>query len=645
MGENNHEREDKALGMEQRITRRDFLNSTLLASGAMLLAPLTPAQLLAQAAAQGADWSGPGGVGDYAESNGNTLAVLTAGHKIRDHAYDTLPPDVVDTGEKYDCIVVGGGISGLAAALFFKRRAGDGTKCLVLDDHPIFGGEAKRNEFLVDGQRLIAHQGSAFYPVPYPHSFIARFYESVGLKQPRLQYQSWGGPGPEMALSTTPYGAPGMDRGQYGIFFGAKFGQKPGLWLIDPLGKKLEGAPIPEGTRAEWMKILTGTTRPGWQEPHPQYDGDPVSRQLDTITLEDHLMDRYGVSRETVRTYMSDEGSGFGLGPDALSAFARYAPDILHPLPDDDAGDQMFPGGNAGFSRLIMKALLPGSISGDDTVEGVCRGMVNFGMLDRAGAPARIRLNSTVVWVQHDGDPAKSETVSVVYTWSGKLYRVKARCVVMAGGSWTTRHIVRDLPAAQRDAYGQFYRSPAMMANVAVRNWKFLAKMGITGCRWFEGVGSYMQVRKIALCGADSPTISPEQPIVLTLKVIYPFPGLPTDQQGHRGRYQLISTAFRQYERQIRRQFDEMFSQAGSSAKRDIAGIVLNRWGHAYLSPQPGWYYGTSGKPAPRDVLRGAPFGRVAFANTDLSGNMDHRSSILEAERAVGQLLDQVLRA
>ncbi|HSB77107.1 MAG TPA: FAD/NAD(P)-binding protein, partial [Terriglobales bacterium] len=528
MGEAHDKPEDKALGMEQRITRRDFLNSTLLASGAMLLAPLTPAELLAQAAAQGKDWSGPGGVGDYADSNGNTLEVLTAGHKIRDHAYDALPADVVETHETYACVVVGGGISGLAAALFLKRRAGEGMKCLVLDDHPIFGGEAKRNEFMVDGHRLVAHQGSAFYPVPYPYSFIGRFYESVGLKQPRLEYQKWGGPGPEMVVSTTPYGSPGMDRGQYGIYFGARFGQKRGMWVIDPLGKKLEGAPLPETTRAEWMKVLAGTTRPGWQQPRPQYDGDPVSRQLDTITLEDHLMVRYGVSRDTVRTYLSDEGSGFGLGPDALSAFSAYAPDMLHPLPDDDAGDQMFPGGNAGFARLIMKALLPGSISGGDTVEEVCRGMVNFGVLDRLGSATRVRLNSTVVWVQHEGEAEKSQTVTVAYARGSKVYRVRARCVVMAGGSWTTKHIVRDLPAAQREAYGQFYRSPAMMANVAVRNWRFLAKMGITGCRWFEGVGSYLQVRKIALCGADSPTISPDQPIVLNLKVIFPFPGQPT---------------------------------------------------------------------------------------------------------------------
>jgi len=105
----------------------------------------------------------------------------------------------------------------------------------------------------------------------------------------------------------------------------------------------------------------------------------------------------------------------------------------------------------------------------------------------------------------------------------------------------------------------------------------------------------------------------------------------------------MLTTPFRQYERQIREQFTRMFAGAGFNARRDIAAIILNRWGHAYLSPQPGFFFGTNGKPAPRDVLRNAPFGRIAFANTDLAGAMDHRCSILEAQRAVNQLLDQVL--
>jgi spermidine dehydrogenase len=103
------------------------------------------------------------------------------------------------------------------------------------------------------------------------------------------------------------------------------------------------------------------------------------------------------------------------------------------------------------------------------------------------------------------------------------------------------------------------------------------------------------------------------------------------------------ATPFRDYERQIRQQFTEIFARSGFDAGRDIAGIILNRWGHAYLSPAPGFFFGRDGKPAPSDVLRTAPFGRISFANTDLAGVMDHRYSILEADRAVAQLLDQVL--
>jgi spermidine dehydrogenase len=152
-----------------------------------------------------------------------------------------------------------------------------------------------------------------------------------------------------------------------------------------------------------------------------------------------------------------------------------------------------------------------------------------------------------------------------------------------------------------------------------------------------------MEVRKIATFGADSPTIGPDSPVVLTLKILFSYPGLPAQEQGQRGRGELLATSFRDYERRIRQQFTDMFARSGFDAGRDIAGIVLNRWGHAYLNPQPGFFFGRNGKPAPSEVLRAAPFGRIAFANTDLSGIMDHRCSILEGHRAVEQILDQVL--
>jgi len=254
-----------------------------------------------------------------------------------------------------------------------------------------------------------------------------------------------------------------------------------------------------------------------------------------------------------------------------------------------------------------------------------------------------MRLAATVISVQHDSDSKRSNAITIVYLKEGKLYRLKARSVVMAGGSWTTKHIVKDLPGTYREAYAQFYRSPCMMANVALRNWRFLYKMGVSGCRWFEGVGNYLEVRKLALTGIESETISPDSPIVLSLKVLYSFPGHSTQEQGNLGRLEMMRTSFAEYEAKIRDQFTDMFSPFGFDAQRDIAGIILNRWGHAYLSPQPGFFFGKDGKPAPREILRRAPFGRIAFANTDLAGAMDHRYSILEAKRAVEQLLDQVL--
>jgi len=629
--------------MNSEITRRDFLGSTLLASGAALLDGFSPAQLLAESD----EFTGYGGVGEYSRSNGNTLEVLQAGHRMRDGAYRPLPADVVDTGEVYDCVIVGGGISGLTAALAFLRQAGPKSSVLILENHPIFGGEAKQNEFLVDGKKLVAHQGSAIYQVPYPHSFIARFYDSIGLHEPKLNYQEWAGSEPAMTLGRTPYDSAGLGRGEYGLWFGEKFGQRKGLWLIDPVGKEMRGVPVSENARKELLRWFSGKAAEEAKFERPKYEGDAASRKLDAISLEQHYIDHFGMSRETIRRYLSPvEGGGSGLGPDALSAYNDYAWELLHPL-DDGSGDmvQMFPGGNTTIARLLVKTLIPDAIEGPAGVEGVSRGRVKFEALDVAGAGARIRLSATTVFVRHDGDPAKAEFVNIAYALGGKVFRVKARSAVMAGGSWTTRHIVEDLPGEHREAYAQFYRSPCMMANVAMRNWRFLHKMGISGCRWFEGVGNYMDVCRQAVVGGNDPGIGPDSPVVLAVKVLYSYPGLSTAEQGHRGRGEMLATSFRDYERRIREQFTLMFEAAGFDAKRDIAGIVLNRWGHAYLSPQPGFFFGKEGQSAPRETLRRAPFGRIAFANTDLAGAMDHRYSILEAQRAVDQLMDQVLRS
>lgn len=626
---NSKSRQDRALGMDQQITRQDFLNSALLASGA-LLAGKSPLDFISED-----DWTGYGGIGEYSNSNGNTYEVMTDGHKIRDHVFGAALKNVRDTREEFDCVIIGGGISGLAAALFFEHdgRSARPT-CLILDNHPIFGGEAKRNEFNVDGQRLIAHQGSAMCFPPLAGTFLAEFYRSIGIDWRQFQYQTWRGGEPQIPLGNTPY----IDNDEdTGFYFGAKFGHAEGLWLIDPWAKALEGAPIPPKARAELQRIHNGSSDATFTP--PKQHGDAVSRSLDRITLEQHMCERYQVSPETIRTFVSPvAGGGSGLGADALSAYSDYAADVLFPW-DYDRGAQMFPGGNTGIARHMLKRVVPDAIPGPATMANICRTPIQFSALDRSGQSVRLRMRTTVISVEHNGSPENAGTVNVCYLEGGKLYRVKGRTVIMAGGSWTTKHIVRDLPSKHQQAYAEFHRSPCLMANVAVRNWRFLYRLGISSCQWFEGIGNYCAVRKTALFGLQSQTIDPDTPVVLTLKILFSKPGLPIQAQVAGGRAELLATPFRTYERQIREQFTDMFGRAGFDARRDIAGIVLNRWGHAYLSPQPGFFFGVAGHPAPGDVLRSNPFGRIAFANSDLTGVMDHRASIMEGQRAAQQSL------
>jgi len=299
----------------------------------------------------------------------------------------------------------------------------------------------------------------------------------------------------------------------------------------------------------------------------------------------------------------------------------------------------MFPGGNTGVARHIVKAFIPDAIPGPLTSENVCRTPINFSALDQTGRSARIRLSVTVVSVEHEGDPATAQRVRVVYAREGKLYSVSARSVIVAGGSWAAKHIVKNLPSPLQSAYAKFYRAPCLMANVFVRNWKFLYSAGLTSCRWFDGLGSSMTIRKTALMGDISREISPDSPIVLTVKILFTSPGRPIGEQVTRGRMELYSTSFREFERRIRAQFTEMFHPYGFDARRDIAGLILNRWGHAYLSAQPGFFFGSPDSPAPGETLRNHSFGRISFANSDLSGIMDHRASITEAQRAAQQAL------
>ncbi len=474
---------DRSLGLRQRICRRDFLNATLLASGSALLGSLTPAELLAQG---NQVWGGYTGEGDYKDANGNSEEVMRQGHAIRDGAFDKLPEDVIDRGELFDCVVVGGGISGLSAALFFKNQERSRRSCLVLENHPIFGGEARRNEFIVDGHLLNGPQGSNLFGPPIVGSAIDQFFEAIGFDWRSFQYQSWQGPSPEMHLSRTSYQGFFYMPPNFGFYCGGKFGHQRGTWVTDPWGKKLEGTSFPLEMRSELLKWREREQSDKDETPRYKYEGDEVSRYLDSMTREEYLIKHEGLSRDTIRTFLAPiMAQGNGLGHDAISAFAPYA---YGPSGGDGPESLLsWPGGNAGMARHIVKTLIPDSIEGARSLEGVSRGRVNFQALDRSENSVRIRLRSTVVRVQHEREPEKSNFVWVLYTQGGKTYRLKARSVVMASGAWITKHVVRDLTPEYHGAFGQFYRSACVSWQMSLSatgdfftNWAFLAGGGLT---------------------------------------------------------------------------------------------------------------------------------------------------------------------
>ena len=642
--------EDRRLGLDLDITRRDFLNATLRGTGAVLA--LDPAAALAQWPGIGDEeaWYGPGGVGEYASSHGNTPEVLRVAHELRDRRYERLPADLVETGETYDLVVVGGGFAGLSAAHeFLKGRRAD-QSCLLLENHPMFGGEAKPNEFEVAGQRVFGPQGSNAFAVPSasfgegaaldPHrrasiEALRRVFEELRVPT-EFEFQRWD----EARLGPLRFAADNFEFmlvNESEVSVGHRYGTGDGpfRWVRDPWTNGLADAPLPEAVKRDLLRWRTSSVRP--------YEKEDFGPWLDGMTYKQFLEGPLGLSPEVTAYADPILAAAMGLGSDAISAYGTLS--IQMPGVKAYAGATAryprllsFPGGNDGFVRYYVKTLVPEALPGGHGLGEVLLRPVTTSLLDRPGAPVRIRLSATAVHVEHEGSPGTAERVSVVYVKGGRSFRVRARAVVMATGSWITRHVVRDLTAAHASALAQFQHSALLVANVALTNWRFLHKLGITACRYAGDFGFSCNIRQPMIVGDYRPPLDPEAPTVLTFYVPFFYPGRPAREQGTRGRLELVTTSFADYERQIRRQMTRLFESAGFDARRDIAGIVLNRWGHAYVNPQPGFYFGKDGAPAPREILR-QRHGRIAFGHSELEGHQNWPGAVRNGARAARQVL------
>ena len=219
------------------------------------------------------------------------------------------------------------------------------------------------------------------------------------------------------------------------------------------------------------------------------------------------------------------------------------------------------------------------------------------------------------------------------------MFKVGARTVVMASGGWVNKHLLVDMPDDLRSAYEQFSYAPALIVNVALRQWRFLYDLDITACRWFDDAGSFgycCNLRQTMTSGGgDGPPLHPDRPAVLSFYLGLPIPGLPAAEQGAAARGQFLATPYAEFELRIRRQMTRMFAAYGFKPDRDIAAIVLNRWGHARLIEPPGFHYGRDGKASPLERVREG-YGHVAIGHSELNGGQ-HWGSALEYGKKAGE--------
>jgi len=647
------EHEERALGLDTRITRRDFVGSTLLGTGATLLGMASPGALRTATAQTtglamtglGPDWTGPGGVGDYARSNGNTWEVVNQAHgAIRNQEFAKAFATASDSGEHFDLIVIGCGLSGLTAGFKFNKER-PAAQILLLDQHPIFGGEAKQNEFEVEGYHLTAPQGSTGITAPFSirkkFGTYPRLADELGFPD-EFAFQQPTGLHRGILIPHDPWWPMQTNWHQADIGY---FYESVG-WVKNVYRNGFRDAPMSQEARQAMISLELSRNPP---------QRDDWRQWLDTMTYEQYLTNVMGIQGEALREvtrYANPvmAANGCGLGADVVSAYsaydnsqpglrgyARYEPSGA--VSDDVLYMATFPGGNSAIARLLVKKMIPDAFQGDYSLAEVINNPVQWEHLDRPHQAVRMRLSSTVVAVQHDGHADTAKSVVVTIRKDGKLQNVRARAVICAGQQHVNRHICRDVSPEYREAMSTFHHAPMLTVNVAVKNWKFLENLGIAAARWFEGFGWWLSLRRnLDIPGQTTMPLDPSKPFVFSMYNSFPLPGVPFPEQCTAARMQLFQMTYRDIELGVRQQFTKLFGDYGFDAQRDIAGIIANRWGHAYVVDPPGFFFGRDGKPAARDVIR-QRFNRIAFCHSELTGVQNWVTAADEGERAAQQVL------
>ena len=625
------------LGMNRRIPRRDFLSGVAIGitSGA---AALTSGRALASEDRGAA--SQPEPAVDYPPARtglrGNYPDAVREFPAMQSAAYRQFPAADVDAGEEYDLVIVGGGISGLSAAHFWRRALGGNQKILILDNHDDFGGHAKRNEFTYQGRTFIGYGGTMGIATPYPYSYTAkRLVEELGIEvernaefQRRDAFQKLN-LGPGVFFDKEHFGDDRVVAGNGRIPWPDFFAKAP---LSDAVRQDLIRL---HGKNPDYMAgmsvehKLAALAAMSWQDflvKHAKVHPDAIlffrgqggrnNKRVDTTpALEAALRGSVGFN-------------GLGL-PEHHEAF-RESSYTFH-----------FPDGNASLARLLMNRLIPSAFSAPNlTMDTIVQARTDYAKLDAKGSPMRVRLSSTVVRVQHDGgDGERARSVRVAYLRGGRMRAVRAANVVLACNNALIPALMPELPARQKEALAYPVKVPMMYTNVLVRRWTPFTKLGVSNVNSPCMLHTGTSLDAGSTVGGYRGVTTPEEPIIVHMTSNPNKPGLPRKEQHRAGADLLLTTTFEQFELEIRRHLAAMLGPAGFDPAADIVGLTVNRWPYGYA-----YTYDTLGDPdVPPEqrphVIGRQRFGRVTIANADAGAAAFTNQAIDEAHRAVEELL------
>jgi len=638
-------KKDRELGMHRGIARRDFLNGVAVAVGASLVAPDSIFGEMLRAA--DAPFTPEHQPGYYPPAKtglrGSHDGSWETGHALRDgKKWDHAAKDK----ETYDLIIVGGGISGLAAAYFYRQQAGDKARVLILDNHDDFGGHAKRNEFTSGGKKLIGYGGTQSIAGPNLYSGQAKkLFKELGIEVKRFEtyndrnFYSQHGLGQAVFFDKETFGADRLVRGYNGH-------------LHAPTADFLVSAPLSDAAKKDLIRLITEKV-----DYLSGMDAAAKKTYLAKTSYQDYLLKNVKVSPDLISFFKPSMHGLYGVGIDAVPAGDMAGLGELpgfaglgindHDGPgiglevtrqDDEPYIYHFPDGNASIARLLVRALVPGTAPGN-TMEDVVLAKFDYAKLDEKNSPVRIRLNSTAVHARNLESPDKSTGVEVTYVRGGEARAVQGKACILACWNMLIPCMCPELPESQKKGLAYNVKVPLVYTNVQIRNWTALDKLKIhriysPGCL-FAGIEMDFPVSM----GGYEFTKNPDEPCVLHLQHVPVGPGANAREMQRAGRTKLYGTSFETFERSIRDQLVRALGEGGFDPARDIEAITVNRWPHGYSYEyislfDPDWPKGE----APHEIGRQV-FGNIHIANSDAGAFAYTNEAIDQGWRAVSEIV------